>query len=45
MGREPRTVTKHFHSDYEGDLDVTVELFTWEKLDRVEEIRKAFGME
>ena len=44
MGREPRTVTKHFHSDYEGDLDVTVELFTWEKLDRVEEIRKAFGM-
>ncbi len=45
MGREPRTVTKHFHSDYEGDVDITVELFTWEKLDRVEEIRKAFGLE
>ncbi len=45
MGREPQTVTKHFHSDYEGDIDVTVELFTWEKLDRVEQIRKAFGME
>ncbi len=45
MGREPQTVTKHFHSDYEGDVDVTVELFTWEKLDRVEQIRKAFGLE
>ena len=45
MGREPQTVTKHFHSDYEGDVDVTVELFTWEKLDRVEQIRMAFGLE
>ncbi len=33
MGREPRTVTKHFHSRYEGDRTVEVELFTWEKLD------------
>ncbi len=44
MGREPRTVVKHFHSDYEGDKDLRVELFTWEKLDRIGEIREAFGL-
>ena len=44
MGREPRTVTKHFRSRYEGDKDVTVELFTWEKLDYVEKIKAAFGL-
>ena len=35
MGREPQTVTKHFHSRYEGVREITVELFTWEKLDLV----------
>ena len=44
MGREPRTVTKHFRSRYEGDKDVTVELFTWEKLDYVDKIKAAFGL-
>ena len=44
MGRQPRTVTKHFTSKYEGDRDVTVELFTWEKLDMVDRIRQAFGL-
>lgn len=44
MGREPRTVTKHFESRYEGNKDVTVELFTWEKLDYVEQVKQAFGL-
>ena len=39
MGREPQTVTKHFHNPYEGDQDMEVELFTWEKLDYVELIK------
>ena len=38
MGREPQVVTKHFKSLYEGDRDIEVELFTWEKLDYVDEI-------
>ena len=42
MGREPRTVTKHFESLYHETKDVTVELFTWEKLDYVEQVKKAF---
>ena len=42
VGREPQIVVKHFESDYEGVKDVEVELFTWEKLDYVDAIRKAF---
>ena len=44
VGRTPRTVTKTFHSRYQGDLTMEVELFTWEKLDQVDAIRKAFGL-
>ena len=44
MGREPRTVTKRFESLYQETREVTVELFTWEKLDYVEKIREAFGL-
>ena len=44
MGREPQTVTKHFKSRYEGDKDVEVELFTWEKLDYVDKVKAAFGL-
>ena len=44
FGREPRTVTKSFHNRYFGDKTVNVELFTWEKLDAVDKIRKAFGL-
>lgn len=44
VGRTPRTVTKTFHSRYQGDLTMEVELFTWEKLDHVDAIRKAFGL-
>lgn len=44
FGRTPRTVTKHFHSAYEPDKEVEVELFTWEKLDYVDKIKEAFGL-
>ena len=44
MGRKPEMVTKSFRSRYEGDKDVTVELFTWEKLDYVDKVREAFGL-
>ena len=45
MGREPRVVRKTFDSNYNcGKKTVEVELFTWEKLDYVEEIRKAFSL-
>ena len=44
FGREPQTVTKHFHNAYFGDKDETVELFTWEKLDYVDKVREAFGI-
>lgn len=44
VGREPQTVTKHFHSKGAGDKDIEVELFTWEKLDMVEQMREAFGL-
>lgn len=44
VGREPQTVTKHFHSKGSGDKDIEVELFTWEKLDMVEQMREAFGL-
>ncbi len=43
MGREPQTITKVFESPYSGKKEVEVELFTWEKLDMVEKVRKAFG--
>jgi len=44
MGRDPRKVVKHFHNDYEGDRAIEVELFTWEKLDHVEQLRQEFSM-
>ena len=44
MGREPRIVTKRFESLYRDTKEVTVELFTWEKLDYVEKIKAAFSL-
>jgi S-adenosylmethionine synthetase len=44
MGRTPRTVTKTFESPYFGKKDFKVELFTWEKLDYVNQIKKEFGI-
>ena len=44
MGRKPETVRKTFTSHYHETREVDVELFTWEKLDRVDDIRRAFGL-
>lgn len=44
FGRTPRKVTKHFSSRYEGEKTIEVELFTWEKLDMIDPIRKAFSI-
>ena len=46
MGREPKTIVKHFTSRYNGakSIDIEVELFTWEKLDYVDTIKDAFGL-
>ena len=44
MGREPQVVTKRFESKYREAKEVEVELFTWEKLDYVDRIRKAFNL-
>lgn len=43
FGKEPQTIRKIFESPYSGRKELDVELFTWEKLDRVADIRKAFG--
>ncbi|MDR0795931.1 MAG: methionine adenosyltransferase [Tannerella sp.] len=45
FGREPRTVTKTYVSRYMPEpIVLEVELFTWEKLDYVEIIKKEFGL-
>ena len=44
MGRTPRIVTKQFDSPYSGKISKKVELFTWEKLDFVDKIKKSFGI-
>ena len=46
MGREPRTVTKHFRSRYAdaGDKEMTVRLFPWEETDEVENLKRIFGL-
>jgi S-adenosylmethionine synthetase len=44
MGREPKTITKKFSSPYFNDVEIEVELFTWEKLDYVEKVKSAFGL-
>ncbi len=44
MGKEPKTITKVFESPYSGKVEKEVELFTWEKLDHVDAIKKAFDL-
>ena len=44
VGREPRTVTKTFRTPGGEEKQLEVELFPWEKLDRVDEIRREFGL-
>ncbi len=44
MGREPKTVKKTFTSHYHETKTMDVELFTWEKLDAVDKIKKSFNL-
>ena len=44
MGRQPQTVTKELHSRYMTTKTLEVELFTWEKLDYVAQIKETFGL-
>ena len=44
MGRQNRIVTKTFQQRGEAPKTLDVELFTWEKLDRVDDIKKAFHL-
>jgi S-adenosylmethionine synthetase len=45
VGRTPITVKKVYESPYSGRVEKEVELFTWEKLDYVEVIKKEFGLQ
>ena len=44
MGRKCEVIKKTFTSHYHETKTIDVELFTWEKLDRVDDIRKEFGI-
>ena len=44
MGRQPETVKKTFTSHYHETKTIDVELFTWEKLDAVDKIKKSFDL-
>ncbi|MFD2035883.1 methionine adenosyltransferase [Belliella marina] len=44
MGRTNEVVNKTFYTPDGKSINLDVELFTWEKLDFVEKIKKAFGL-
>lgn len=44
MGRKNEVVEKTFTSHYHETKTMKVELFTWEKLDQVDKIKKEFGL-
>ena len=44
MGRKNEVVKKTFTSRYHETKTMDVELFTWEKLDRVDDIKEKFGI-
>ena len=44
MGRKNEVVEKTFTSHYHETKTMKVELFTWEKLDQVDRIKKEFGL-
>jgi S-adenosylmethionine synthetase len=44
MGRTPETVTKTFSAPGGNEKTITVELFTWEKLDYVDLVKEAFKL-
>jgi S-adenosylmethionine synthetase len=44
MGRTPQTVTKTFKTPNGEEKNITVELFTWEKLDYINQVKTAFSL-
>ena len=42
MGKEPQILTKVYESPYNGRIEKEVELFTWEKLNMLDEVKKEF---
>ena len=44
MGRKNEVVRKVFTSHYHPTREIDVELFTWEKLDRIDDIRREFNL-
>ena len=44
MGRKNEVVEKVFTSPYGKSITKKVELFTWEKLDAVKDVKKVFGL-
>jgi len=44
MGREPQVIEKIFNKGKKNELKLSVELFPWEKLDQVDKVKKAFGI-
>ena len=44
MGRKPEVIVKTFTSPDGKTITKKVELFTWEKLDYVAKVKKAFGL-
>ena len=44
MGRLPQKIIKTFESPYSGRVEKEVELFTWEKLDFINNIKKTFEL-
>lgn len=44
MGRQPKVVKKHFENTLGEEKTIEVELFTWEKLNRIDEVKAAFGL-
>jgi S-adenosylmethionine synthetase len=44
MGRKPELVTKVFKTPDGATKTLEVELFTWEKLDHVDQVKEAFGI-
>lgn len=44
MGKQPVIIKKVFESPYNGRIEREVELFTWEKLDYVTQVKEAFAL-
>ncbi|MEE1884621.1 methionine adenosyltransferase [Pedobacter flavus] len=44
FGKEPQTITKTFISSDRKEKQIEVELFTWEKLDYLDAVKKAFNI-